>query len=359
MKSTIFCKVLTYGQEVVQFALPWNDEVPSADSVRVTGEIEQEPNIKYLRTVKDHDVDSDVKSVELKDGMLYIDVVPFRNKLDFTVEIGDKKFPKASFEAIETEGLDLFEQFAEDEVLYSLYSPKTTEKRPLLLYLHGAGNGDPVELRDNRKQLLGDYGPVNWAQTYPDMYIMAPQAIEEKVRKSTMNQPFKTKAPTTFGWYREYLVKICDIIRRMIREGKVDEKRVYVIGLSMGGAGTIRAMSVGSDLFAACAPVCPTMIEETYNILRTMEAPVWVSTAYVDHTIYRHKYIVDAIMELKDKGHKNAHLTIYSPEELSEYEIGVGEGISYKELFKMNHRSWVLTFHDEKGIMSWLLNQHK
>ena len=33
----------------------------------------------------------------------------------------------------------------------------------------------------------------------------------------------------------------------------------------MGGAGTVRAMSVGSDLFAAAIPVCPSMTPETFG----------------------------------------------------------------------------------------------
>ena len=46
---------------------------------------------------------------------------------------------------------------------------------------------------------------------------------------------------------------------------EVDGRRVYVTGMSMGGAGTIRAMSVGAGLFAACVPVCPSMTPETWS----------------------------------------------------------------------------------------------
>ena len=126
----------------------------------------------------------------------------------------------------------------------------------------------------------------------------------------------------------------------------------------MGGAGTIRAMSVGSDLFAAGVPVCPSMTPETFNILKNMtHSKVWVATSYVDHTLYRHKYIVDAILALKDAGNRDAHLTIYSPEELQAYGIAADPDLSFPELFSQNHMSWVPTYHDEHGIMSWLTQQ--
>ena len=35
-------------------------------------------------------------------------------------------------------------------------------------------------------------------------------------------------------------------------------------GLSMGGGGTIQAVSVAPDLFAAALPICPSMNGESY-----------------------------------------------------------------------------------------------
>ena len=161
-----------------------------------------------------------------------------------------------------------------------------------------------------------------------------------------------------YGWYREYLAEICDMIRGWIAEGKVDRRRIYVTGMSMGGAGTLRAMSVGVDLFAAAVPVCPTMTPETFNILKGLtNAKLWIATSYVDHTIYRHKYIVDGIMALRDAGNNNAHLTLYAPEELNKYGIAVDPDLTYPELFSQNHMSWVPTYHDDHGIMSWLTQQ--
>ncbi len=365
MKKTIYCEMLTMGQEVVRLTLPWEEECPLKEDIRVDGPFRETARNRYIAKTKGISA-GDVTEVKLENGLLTIDVVSFSNRVDFTVRIGDKVIQKADFDETVTEGLDAFEKIEEGIVKYRLYSPKEAkEKRPLILFLHGGGNGGTEDGRDNEKQLIADYGPINFSLKYPDIYVLAPQAIEIPFHMNPLlmagmrRQRFDQEMDPRHGWSREYLSKVIDIIRRMIREGKVDEKRVYVTGLSMGGAGTCRAMSVGADLFAAAAPVCPTMTQETFNYLRTTKMPVWVSSAYVDHTVYRHKYLADAVIQLKDNGHKNAHLTLYSPEELEAYGIGLDPELSYKDLFAENHASWVLTYHDEYGIMSWLLNQHK
>ena len=361
MQRTVYCRMGNPGQEVIRFSIPWEKELPEKSEVCVQGPFQENPVVQYIREQRGT-AGGDILSLSLEDGVLSISVCPFTNRSDFTLVIGEESIRKADFDCFKTEGLDLFTAHEEGDVLYRLYSPKSEGPRPMILFLHGGGNGGTLETRNNEKQLTADYGPVNFALNYPDVYVLAPQAIEKPFDPSVFTlrkQSFFQDMDPEHGWSRRYLGEVADIIRRMIREGKVDEKRIYVTGMSMGGAGTIRMMSVASDLFAAAAPVCPTMTKETFNILRSLEAPVWVSSAYVDHTVYRHKYLVDAVMELKDHGHQNAHLTLYSPEELAAYDIGIVPGTPYPDLFAQNHASWVLTYHDEYGIMSWLLDQHK
>ena len=366
MSYTAYAFIGLTGHEIYRFDLPFEGALPEKSEVCMEGPLFETGRVKAIRA-KRGEGPGDVKEVCLNDGVLSVEVVPFSTRQPYTLHVGDMIFTNEDFADVKTRTMDEFEPFAEDDVLYRLYTPKMGGKRPLILFLHGGGNGGTKEGRDNIKQLKADYGPVNFAENYPDCYVLAPQCIEKPfgpmgpgagIRRQTFKDAMNGLADET-QWNRIYLAKVCNIIRRMIDEGKVDEKRVYVTGLSMGGCGTIRAMSVGAGLFTACAPVCPTMIKETYDILRTMKAPVWVSTAYVDHTIYRHKYITDAIMQLQNEGHPNAHLTLYSPEELAEYDIAIDDELTHERRFGENHQSWVLTYHDEKGIMSWLLNQVK
>lgn len=300
-----------------------------------------------------------IESVEQSGGKLVVTPAPFAYMSDWTLHVGGKSYTRKDVTDENIEGLDAFEAINENGVVYRIYRPKNTTPRPLILFLHGGGECGT----DNVMQMVGTVGAIRLAELYPDMYVMAPQAPPRPAGEGLppMNRDFKSIVMSgEHGWNRTYLGLVCDEIRRMIANGEVDPRRVYVTGLSMGGYGTINAMSVGADLFAAAAPICPTMTPDSFEILRGLvHAKIWVSTAYVDHTIYRHKYITDAIMELRDKGNKDARLTIYSPEELAAYGIGIDPDMPLRELFAENHSSWILTYHNEHGILSWLTEQVK
>ena len=351
------------GQEISSFEIPWDGAAPAVDGIHLEGPAVETAQNAYMKASRGH-APGDVETVEVKDGKLVIAVEPFTNRVPWTLVIGDKRFAKADFTVRTRTADDKFAKIEEGRVMYRLYSPDADEPRPMILFLHGGGNGGYEGERDNEKQLMADYGPVNFAEDYPDVYVMAPMCVEERrdMSKVNMNVSFAQSnfsKDWRYGWSRYYLGKVCDIIRRMIREGKVDPKRVYVTGMSMGGAGTVRAMSVGSDLFAAAVPVCPSMTPETFEILKSIRRPIWVTSAYIDHTLYRHKYLVDAVMHMRDNGNNNAHLTLFSPEELQKYDIAITPDLDYPTLFHQNHWSWVPTYKDDYGIMSWLLNQVK
>ncbi len=351
------------GQEGFRFEVPWSGGAPEAGEVRLEGPAVETDRIRFLKASRGT-APGDVTACSVKDGVLEVEIVPATTRADFTLIAGDRRFARADFTIHTRTSDDRFAYLEEGRVMYRLYTPEAKGPRPMILFLHGGGNGGYEGERDNNKQIITDYGPINFAEHYPDIYVMAPMAVEKRrdMRGFNPNRRFAqsgTFDAPGYGWCREYLGQVCDIIRRMIAEGRVDGKRVYVTGMSMGGAGTIRAMSVASDLFAACVPVCPTMTPETFAILKSIRRPVWVTSAYIDHTLYRHKYLVDAVMSLRDSGNNSARLTLFSPEELEKYDIAVTPDLPYPKLFSENHASWVPTYSDEYGIMSWLLNQVK
>ena len=351
-KVTILTQVLNFGHMVVGFDIDWDKgEVTEKDLTLEGGFVD-------LRAKKES---SGITGVSVTDGVLHIDVDPFLYESNFTLSGKGLTVTKDTADDMKTAVVDEFTRHEKYGVLYRLYSPKAESARPLILFLHGGGE----QGFDNEKQLLGTIGAAKLAERYPDVYVLAPQAPSDPGGFDFSKLPKMermTFATSDFGgetgWHRKYLASVCDIIREMIADGKVNPKRVYVTGMSMGGGGTLRALSVGNDLFAAAVPICPTMTPETYGILCGLtDTKIWIATAYVDHTIYRHKYIVDGIMKLKDAGNKNARLTLYSPEDLAKYGIATDPELPLAAKFGANHASWILVMNNEEGILDWLMAQ--
>jgi predicted peptidase len=224
---------------------------------------------------------------------------------------------------------------------------------PLMLFLHGGGEGGD----DNWLQLVGTLGATAWAERYPDIMVLAPQNpgrwedVQAAMRNAGPGQP-----PLP-GWSGETLDTVAAVIRHLIEDGEVDPARVYVSGMSMGGAGTLRILARHRDLFAAAAPICPSMNDETIPYLRGLvDLPIWVSTAYRDTFPTRHEHIVEGVHALRAAGNDDAHYTLYSAEELAAYGLGANPALTDEQRWGENHHSWVLTLNNAYGIMDWLLS---
>lgn len=110
------------------------------------------------------------------------------------------------------------------------YPKATKEKLPLIVFLHGAGErGTDLErVKANGvfkyKELLNE--PVA---------ILAPQC------------------PDNMWWDTEAIFHLINHIKKYY---KIDESRIYLTGLSMGGWGTLKLAMEHPDMFAAVAAVC-------------------------------------------------------------------------------------------------------
>ncbi len=342
--STILARIGYFGQEVYGLEIPMENAADISDIA-----------------VCSNDMQIPVVDTEICSSFVRILLEPFPIRNSFSVKIGQKTIDPSLFTQVKTDWADDFLPAEKNGIRYRLYSPKANQARPLILFLHGGGETG----EDNRKQVYNCFGAAKLAQDYPDCYVLAPQAKgiapTAKQLSNFKKMTFHTShlGPPT-GWTREYLAGVCDIIRDMIADGRVNPSRVYVTGMSMGGGGTLTAMSVGSDLFAAAVPICPTMTPDTYRILCGLtHSKLWITCSYLDHTVYRHKYIVDGILALRDAGNRDAKLTIFAPEELEVYGISTDETLTLEQKAGQNHLCWVPTYCNEHGVISWLIEQKK
>lgn len=156
---------------------------------------------------------------------------------------------------------------------YRLFRPATNKRVPLVLYLHGSGGLGS----DNLKQLgLGNiFGTRVWLlpenQERNPCYVVVPQTDRGWARYDLSQQsdgPAKM-LPGLGDGARLAL----EIVSALCRKFQIDERRIYVTGQSMGGAGTWHVTAERPKLFAAAVACCgsPTLEDATQSIA----TPLW------------------------------------------------------------------------------------
>ena len=188
------------------------------------------------------------------------------------------------------------------------YSADTTKKWPLLIFLHGSGeSGEDL----SKVKVHGPPKLIEQGKKFP-FIVVSPQA------------------PPRAGWRAEILrAMLLDLKKRY----RVDNDRVYLTGLSMGGFGTWDLSEKFPDEFAAIAPICGGGDENKVWKLRHM--PVWCFHGAKDDVVLpiQSQKMVD---ELK-KYNSNVRLTLYPD---------------------ANHNSWEVTYNND-SLYTWFLSQKK
>lgn len=153
---------------------------------------------------------------------------------------------------------------------YRLLRPQENAKGrrfPLVIFLHGLGERGT----ENEKQLLhGGQIFLNPAtqERYP-AYILFPQCPETAfwayghIPASYENMREEEKMPAPFKAVKE-------LIDEYLTHPDIDRSRVYIMGLSMGGAATYDMVARFPDMFAAAIPICgaidPSRLEDLEGV---------------------------------------------------------------------------------------------
>ncbi len=132
------------------------------------------------------------------------------------------------------------------------YEADTTRQWPLILFLHGSGErGNELE----RVKVNGLPKELAAGREVPAI-VLSPQC------------------PAGAGWAGDLMVEDLDaLVADALVRYRVDPRRVYVTGLSMGGFGTWALAAAHPERFAAIAPVCGGGNPELAGRLRRL--PVW------------------------------------------------------------------------------------
>lgn len=192
------------------------------------------------------------------------------------------------------------------------YSADAAKRWPLVLFLHGAGErGDDLEL-------LKKHGPTKMiaAGKNFEAIVVAPQ-----VPKGEFWNPHGVKA----------------LVDQLKTQYRLDEKRLYITGISMGGFGTFDTITAYPNLFAAAIPICGgagiNMVKWGPEI-KTL--PIWIFHGAKDTTVPL-AFSESAFARLGGPKAKNVKFTVY-PE--------------------AKHDSWTQTY-DNQEVWDWLFAQRR
>lgn len=166
---------------------------------------------------------------------------------------------------------------------YRLFRPDAGGKLPLVVYLHGSGGlGD-----DNQKQLgLGNvFGTRVWLlpenqKRFP-CYVAVPQT-DRGWAKYDLSQQTEGPAKVLPGLGDGSRLAL-EIIDKLIREFSIDDRRIYVTGQSMGGAGVWNIVTGRPKFFAAAVPCCGSV--STEDGTGSIDMPLWAFHGDSDQTV--------------------------------------------------------------------------
>lgn len=237
----------------------------------------------------------------------------------------------------QTKDAFLKKQFTSSEghtLPYRLLLPEnydSTQVYPLVLFLHGAGERG----QDNEIQLVHGADLFLQAENRSNFpaIVVFPQCKKNSFWADAdfggdrVEFPLKSKVNPDLG-------AVIELLDQLEVELSVDQNRMYVGGLSMGGFGTFEILARQPKRFAAAFPICgggnPALAP-----LYASNLPLWVFHGDADAVV---------------------------PVGLSQQSVAAirkaGGSVRYSQYFGVNHNSWDNAFR-EPDLLSWMFNQRR
>ena len=246
---------------------------------------------------------------------------------------------------------------------YASYQPAhpAGEKHPLLIWLHGAGEGgtDPAVtvLGNQVSALLGE----KFQKVMSGAYLLAPQTPTfwmQYNRQGAWND--NPGVPSVY--HADLMALICTYLDQ---HPDIDRDRVVIGGCSNGGYMTMELVMADPSLFAAAFPICEAyrdagIRDQQLKALAEAGLPLWFVYAQNDPVVPPAVHAAPTIRRLRAMG-ADIHATVLPRvvDETGRYTRPDGSPYEYN-----GHFSWVYFFQDRctdggENLWSWLARQNR
>lgn len=210
-----------------------------------------------------------------------------------------------------------------------------TKKYPLIVFLHGGGERG----NDNEKQLTHGAGlflTEENRKNYPAIVVF-PQCPAESYWGSVKIDRSTSPLTLTFDYSvaeTPALHAAMELTKFLMREESIDDKQIYIIGLSMGGMGTFEAVYRYPKLFAAAVPICGGG-----------------DVARYDKSVLKTSFRIF-------HGSEDAVVAVKHSQEMVKRLKQLKATVSYTEYAGVNHNSWTNAF-AEPDFLGWMFQYTK
>jgi predicted peptidase len=216
---------------------------------------------------------------------------------------------------------------------YASFTPKTSNtKSPLIIWLHGGGEGgtDPtIPLLGN---LAANYASPEIQSVFDGAYVLVPQCPGAWMH----NSQGVMSGGKENDIYNEGLMAL---IRDYVKANPgIDVNRIYVGGCSNGGYMALKLILLYPDYFAA-AYISALAYKSEYltdqELAKIRKVPIWFVHSKDDRTTVPDETVVPVYKRLIASGAKNVHFTYYD-QVVDVTGFYGGDGYRYN-----GHWSWV------------------
>jgi predicted esterase len=262
---------------------------------------------------------------------------------------------------------DLSGTFSQGDITmsYASYSPENDDESPLIIWLHGGGEGgtDPsIPLIANR---AANYASDEIQAIFDGAHVLVPQSPTR-----WMDSGEGSTSGQTDDIYYEAVKALID--QYIAENPDVDPDRIYVGGCSNGGYLAFKLIIEYPEFFAAAFPSALAYRGAYFTdnqVDRVKDVPTWFIHAKEDGTTVPEETVIPVYNKLKDAGATNVHFSFY------DHVVDItgffgGDGYHYPD-----HWSWIYSHANEARrdydgslvkldgepvtIMEWLAGQSK
>ncbi len=224
-----------------------------------------------------------------------------------------------------------------DTLPYQLLRPLNfdpDQAYPLVIFLHGAGErGSDNELQMTHGSTLF-LEPKN-REKYP-AFVLFPQCAKEEFWANLTFGYENNYGVTHLSWqdgFSRPMNLVLGLMKELQQKYKIDEDRIYLMGLSMGGFGTFDLLQKQSSMFAAGIPICAGA--DPLRFAELVDIPLWVFHGTDDDVV-----------------------PVTLSREVVNFLEAEKANVKYTEYEGVRHDSWNNAF-AEKSLLKWLFDQKR